>query len=264
MSMGYLPIQKEFNGGVRNLKECAILEGSGVTMLFAANPEALVPASGVKNIMPDKEDDKPARKDFDTLFQATQAADCLEDLADLLNTFTQAAIQAFGMGDQPQADMQQCVEQFGAAVTKWTDDAIAINLKDYIVQRGYCGGDTPYVPYSMRVGGYDYASRHDRISGKAGARFSGATQTALEQHQEDMNSHLGEMANHVKLMQKSMNNLSQMWQGNQDDDNQQSNNNDKSIRREPSRTLTRDNQPLDTKSTEQDDLTIDDLANLLV
>lgn len=48
MSMGYLAIQKEYDGGVRNLKEVALLEGSAITMLMAANPEALVPASGVK------------------------------------------------------------------------------------------------------------------------------------------------------------------------------------------------------------------------
>lgn len=51
MSMGYNAIQKEYDtGGIRNLKECRLVEASAVTMLFAANPEALVPATGVKSV----------------------------------------------------------------------------------------------------------------------------------------------------------------------------------------------------------------------
>jgi HK97 family phage prohead protease len=49
LSIGYLAIQKSYDKqGIRDLKECALLEGSGVTMNFAMNPDALVPASGVK------------------------------------------------------------------------------------------------------------------------------------------------------------------------------------------------------------------------
>lgn len=47
-SMGYNTIQKDYENGVRNLKECRIVEGSAVVMNFAANDQALVPASGVK------------------------------------------------------------------------------------------------------------------------------------------------------------------------------------------------------------------------
>lgn len=50
MSMGYIAIQKEYQQGVRLLKEVQLIEGSAITMLFAANPEALVPASGVKSL----------------------------------------------------------------------------------------------------------------------------------------------------------------------------------------------------------------------
>src|SRR5205807_2439258 len=56
MSMGYIAIQKDYDKqGVRNLKECAIVESSACTTLFAANPEALVPASGVKSTLGDIE-----------------------------------------------------------------------------------------------------------------------------------------------------------------------------------------------------------------
>jgi HK97 family phage prohead protease len=53
LSMGYNAIQKDYQNGIRNLKECRLIESSAVTMLFAANPAALVSAEGVKNILGD-------------------------------------------------------------------------------------------------------------------------------------------------------------------------------------------------------------------
>jgi HK97 family phage prohead protease len=48
-SMGYIAIQKDYDKqGVRNLKECAIVEASACTALFAANPESIV--TGVKSV----------------------------------------------------------------------------------------------------------------------------------------------------------------------------------------------------------------------
>lgn len=49
-SMGYNAIQKDYENGVRNLKECRIVEGSAVTYNFAMNPEAIVEATGVKSM----------------------------------------------------------------------------------------------------------------------------------------------------------------------------------------------------------------------
>jgi HK97 family phage prohead protease len=48
MSIGYEPIKKDYDekSGVRNLREVRLWEGSAVTMLFAANPDAV--ATGVK------------------------------------------------------------------------------------------------------------------------------------------------------------------------------------------------------------------------
>jgi HK97 family phage prohead protease len=51
LSMGYLAIQKDYEAGVRYLKEVALLEGSAITMLMAANPQALVSAAGVKTML---------------------------------------------------------------------------------------------------------------------------------------------------------------------------------------------------------------------
>lgn len=200
------------------------------------------------------------RKDFNSLFQATQAADCLEDLGDLLNTFVQATIQAFGMGDQPEADMQQCLEQFGSAVKDWVQDAVACDLKEYIAQRGYCGDGTPWVPYNMRVGGYDYASRHDAIASKVGRAISAANQGALEQHQAEMKDSLDAVMGHCKTMQQKVSQLTHLWQQQQDD---QQDDGKSLTRREPPTALPRQGlQPLAHKST-ADDLSLEEFATLL-
>lgn len=208
---------------------------------------------------------KPARKDFNDIHQAGKAADCLEDWCDLLNQSTQTMIQIFSMSDSPEADMKNYLDQFSQAVMEeWLPDAIKANVGQYLSDRGYGSmDDTPYVPYSMRAGSYDYSTRHDPIASKIGARFSGATQTALGQHQADMKDSLDAMSEHMKTMYKSVNNLSDMYQGNnQPDDNQQDDG--KSITRcEPHTALTRDKQPLSQKSTVQN-ISVDDLAAMLV
>jgi HK97 family phage prohead protease len=52
LSIGYIPVKYDYDKqGVRHLREIQLIEISGVTMLFAANPEALVSASGVKSMV---------------------------------------------------------------------------------------------------------------------------------------------------------------------------------------------------------------------
>ncbi|BCL83181.1 hypothetical protein ccbrp13_56460 [Ktedonobacteria bacterium brp13] len=266
MSMGYLPIQKEFEGGIRNLKECALLEGSGVTMLFAANPEALVPASGVKNMA----GTQPQRKDFNDVHQAGKASDCLEDWGDLLNDLTQAMFQIFGMSDSPEPDMADCLKQFGDALTsEWLPKAIESDLGQYLNDRGYCNASTSaWVPGSMQVGSdYGYMSRSGRTASKVGATISSATQGTLESHQAEMKASLDAVAGHIGTMQKKVSDLTQLWSDEgqgpayaDDKDDGKS----RMTRREPlSPALSRQGlQPL-TKSTDGD-LSIDDLAALLV
>lgn len=209
--------------------------------------------------------DKPQRKDFNTLLQVAASADCFEDWVDLINVLTQSMIQIFGMGDQPKEDMTACIDQFREAVMAWVDDAVESDLAGYIDDRGYCdsyGGNGPYVPYSARAGGYDYSSRHDAIAGKVGRVLSGANEGTLKQHQADMKDSLDAMGEHMKAMYKSVNDLSGMYSSNQQEDDEQNEDNEKSIRREPRQSLTRNKQPLDTKSTVQN-MSLDELAVLI-
>jgi HK97 family phage prohead protease len=55
LSIGYIPIKYDYDkAGVRHLREIQLIEISAVTMNFAMNPEALVPASGVKSMFQHK------------------------------------------------------------------------------------------------------------------------------------------------------------------------------------------------------------------
>src|SRR5438094_1307106 len=209
--MGEVGGQKEFDGGIRNLKEVQLIECSAVTMLFAANPEALT--TGVK--MGIENTEKPVqRKDFNDLYLAACAADCLEDWGDLVNTLTQAMLQLFTIGDTPVSDMADCLAQFNAAVTAWTEKDIECNLSQYINDQGYCNPSTPYVPYSLRTGSdYGYMARATPLQGsKAGATISAATQGTLQAHQEAMKASLDVMQEHCKSMQQKVSDLTQLWQ----------------------------------------------------
>jgi len=262
LSIGYIAIKWDYDKqGVRHLREIQLIEISGVTMLFAANPDALVASSGVKTMdktpIEDKEPEKSQRKDFNDLYLATRAADVLEDWGDLINTLTQAMLQIFSIGDSPQSDMQECLDQFGKSVMEWVDMGMQCGLSEYISSR-YAGDNKPYVPYSLRVGDdWGYMTRGNRPDGKVGATISKATQGTLEAHQEEMKSSLNAVADHVKSMQQKISDLTRLWQeegqgepyGNDDNDGKS-----RLTRREPpSPALSRQGlQPLH-KSTVEDD-----------
>lgn len=201
------------------------------------------------------------RKDFNDLYLATRAADTLEDWGDLINTLTQAMMQLLCMGDQPQEDMQQCLGQFSTAVMEWLEMGLQCNLPQYVSDR--YSDNTPYVPYSLRVGDdcYGYMSRSKRPDGKVGATISKATQGTLEAHQEEMKASLEAIGDHVKTMQQKVSDLTQLWHeegqgdpyGNDDDNGGKS----RLKRREPpSPALSRQGlQPLHKSTVEDDAIT---------
>ncbi len=389
LSMGYVALQKEFDGGIRNLKEVQLIECSAVTMLFAANPEALIPASGVKTMdmeqkavcgntsgtigprdeswdgarakreiwavaekadgsidtaltkkyfmncdgddqekgsygypfwyvgddphisvgavkaiagaisgargasapdglkskvetlykrinskYPDDEQLTPPwsddgkrrtmdgqRKDFNDLFQSAQAADCLEDWADLVNTLTQTMMQIFCMGDSPQSDMATCLEQFAVAVNIWLEKGVEYDLAGYLSDSGYGNANVPQVPYSLRAGPTSYMTRRNLPPGKVGATISGATQGTLEAHQAEMKASLDTIQSHCNTMQQKVSDLTQLWQ---DEGQGDAYTNDKShvTRREPPTALTRKAFAQPLLSTVDDDA-VAELAALL-
>lgn len=224
--------------------------------------------------------DKKEKKDFNTLFMAAQAADALEDWGDLVDTLTQAMMQAFCIGDTPQTDMQDALNQFGVALMAWCEKAVQCGLPDYLGDRYGYNNSTPYVPYSMRVGGYDSMSRHGQPEGKVGARISGDTKKTLQDHVDDLNQMATEhktlsdqLAAQQKSMTKAMNahadmleqkasDLTNLWkqegQGDaysQDDTGKSNTQTDSATRREPSTaTLTRTPTPQPRTLTEDEEL----------
>lgn len=218
------------------------------------------------------------RKDFNTLYQGAMAADCLEDWGDIINTLTQAMMQLFCMGDEPQADMTACLDQFRVAVMDWTDKGVQCGLADYL-NDNYGGNTTPYVPYSLRVGDdYGYMARREKPSGKVGATFSAATKNALQQHQDEMKAMIDEhkagMVDSLTAMQQKVSDLTRIWQeesqGSAYGNNDSNTDDGKSrvSRREPPRAFTpaTRQQPLTStqkkKKSTVGDTAIDDLAAL--
>ncbi len=207
-------------------------------------------------------------KDFNTLLVAAMQADCLEDWGDLINTLTQAMLQIFGMGDSPDPDMSDALAQFSTAVKEWNAKAIECDLAGYIADQGYCnsysgGSNSPYVPYSLRVG---YSSRHDNPATKAGATFSAANKEALATKAQELQDALAEhksiMHDHVKSMQQKVSDLTQIWQQEGQGDPYT---NDKSrMRREPLHALTRSGKSTLQPPASTDEVTLDDLEALLV
>jgi len=188
--------------GVRDLSEMRLFSIDPVTFPMNDDPHTIKIKS--KDKLMNKK--KPERKDFNTLFQATLAADALEDWCDLVDTLTQAMMQAFCIGDEPQPDMSAALAQFGAAVDKWTANAVECGLPEYVSDRyGYADQSTPYyVPYSMRMGGYDSMSRHDPLESKAGKPISAANQSNIDDHVANVHALANEASKSMKSSMKAL------------------------------------------------------------
>lgn len=190
--------------GVRDLTELRLFSIDPVTFPMNDNPHVIK----IKCKDDGKHMDKkiPEKKDFNTLFQAAQAQDSLEDWCDLVDTLTQAMMQAFCQGDEPQGDMGLALEQFGSAVDKWTSSAVECGLPDYMSDRyGYSDNQlTPYVPYSMRMGGYDSMSRHASLEQKAGKPISAANQSNIDDHVANVHAIANEATKAMKSSMKAI------------------------------------------------------------
>jgi HK97 family phage prohead protease len=215
------------------------------------------------------------RKDFNALYQDAQAADAYEDWSDLINAFTGAMTQAFTIGDTPGDDMKAALDQFGPAVLAWTEASQKAGLTEYLTdQQGGCIGDSPYIPYSMRMG---CMSQNNKPDTKSGATFSAATQEKLDEHVKGLKDMSKTLTSHAKDLDTKANDLTELYRsegqgpafasdssdtgkGNatqrQDSESKTS---QREERRGPSSTPTREEQP--EQSTE---FTLDDLEALLV
>lgn len=187
--------------GVRELSEIRLYTIDPVVL--AMNDETLL--VGVKSA----DGESPQKKDFNTLYMATQSADALEDWGDLVNTLTQAMMQAFSIGDDPQADLNMALQQFGEAVSKWSEACMQCGLPAYINDRyAYNPGDVvPYVPGNLRVGGYDYMSRQNDMDRKAGRAISAANRSHIDEHVANLHGMAGKATKSMQDAMKHMKSL---------------------------------------------------------
>ncbi|OLD63446.1 MAG: hypothetical protein AUF65_02280 [Chloroflexi bacterium 13_1_20CM_50_12] len=212
----------------------------------------------------------PERKDFNSLYQDAQAQAAYQSWCGLINSFTGAMIQAFTIGDEPVADMKTALEQLSTAVTAWAETSQQNGLSDYLSdQQGY-GQDTPYIPYSMRLGTMTRDEKHDT---KAGATFSSTTKAKLDEHVSSLKDTSKKLAGHAKELEKKANDLTELYRsegqgpafaedtgkGNTSQQDSETKSNERDERRGPSSTPTREDQPEQTT-----EFTIDDLEAMLV
>lgn len=103
-------------------------------------------------------------KTFAEHYQDEQCADLLEDWQDVvLCAFTAAVYDAFQIGDQPEADVNDALDGLKEAVGEWVACAVKFGLSDYLDEQGYdYDGGTLYRMQqgaSNGYGGYGWMSR---------------------------------------------------------------------------------------------------------
>lgn len=114
------------------------------------------------------------RKTFDDHYQEAQCEDLLRDWHDVvLCAFTSAVYDAFAIGDEPEADINDALNALKGAVTDWVDEAVKYGLSDYLDAQSdtYDGGASYAMENgSNRYGYYGWMSRQTPLhksSGKA-------------------------------------------------------------------------------------------------
>jgi phage prohead protease, HK97 family len=131
--------------------------------------------------------------------------DLLEDWRDIfLCTITKSVLDAFKIGDQPEQDISQALDDWKALVlSKFVAQAIECNLTKYIVDSGYS-----YTPadYTMQYGSdskpnYGYMSNDHNPNLKAGRSISTSNQRTIDNHIKSLRDTADEAQKAVKSMQ---------------------------------------------------------------
>ena len=222
-SMGYDAIQSEYvkiNGKmVRDLTEVRLWEGSIVT--FPMNEEAVVTdvksASGRHMDRKDKE-----KKTVQEHYAEEMAQDLLEDWSDVfLSSLTCAILDAFKIGDQPEQDITEALDDFKELVlTKFVPEAIECDLSGYIADHSdtYSSAD-----YAMQYGSdsqpnYGWMSSNRRRSEKLGKPISSTNQQNIDAHVKSIKalakSAKAAMQDHANAMHDTADTVADLASGN--------------------------------------------------
>ncbi len=202
-SMGYNAIAKEYVGRVRNLKECRIVEGSAVTMNFAANDQAITPASGVKTGSQEKEKSMQQTKDFNDHYREQRISDWIgSDFYNLIAALRQSSIDIFSIGDTPEPDAVNTVLNDGeankvgfiTAYKNWIQMGIDLDVSNYLNEQS----QSDNVLYQLMTRSTPYM---DAKAGRAISQENAAKLGAMMEQCKDMaTKHAAMMEQHKAMM----------------------------------------------------------------
>ena len=105
------------------------------------------------------------RKTFEEHYNESQCRDLLRDWQDVvLCAFTSAVYDAFTIGDEPEADVNDALNALRAAVSDWVEEAAKYGLSDYLDAQSdtYDSGASYQMQHGSSSGsgyGYGYLSR---------------------------------------------------------------------------------------------------------
>lgn len=236
----------------------------------------------------DKASDTPVnKKTFASHMAEHMCQDLLEDWQDVyICTLTCAIMDALKIGDQPQSDIQEALVAFNEAVmNQFVAQAMQYGLPQYLADNSYTFTPADYTMHNGSDDDYGYMSRRDKPAAKAGARFSADSKQTLQDHADalkqmamDHKTLSDELAAQQKSMTKAMkahadmleqkaSDLTQLWQSegqgsayaedNTDSEKDTGKGNsqaDETKRREPSLTLTRNQNTQPGTLTEEEEI----------
>jgi uncharacterized protein len=215
--------------GVRNLTELRLWEVSPVT--FAMNQEALL--VGVKalegKLMDKKEESPKQRKTLLEHYNEEMAEDLLEDWQDVyVCALTGAIFDAFVIGDQPQADISQALDDFKELVmSKFVTQAVECNLSQYLSDNDIGWNPAEYTIHngSDDAPYYGYMSHRTPLSHKAGKPISAANQGNIDDHVAGLHDTadkgmkaLKQVMQHMKAIHAQADNFATTMSGDKPDD----------------------------------------------
>lgn len=155
------------------------------------------------------------RKTFAEHYNDEMAQDLLEDWQDVyVCALTCAIFDAFTIGDQPESDISQALDDFKETVlSKFVAQGVECGLSDYLEDHGYS-----YTPglNTMQNGSddgkYGYMSRSDRMDRKAGKPISAANQKIIDDHVKSVKAMAkkakADMQAHTDAMHDAIDNMS--------------------------------------------------------
>lgn len=216
--------------GVRELLQLRLFTIDPVSLAMNDQTETIdVKSNEGKNM--DEKDKPPQRKTLLEHYNEEMAEDLLEDWQDVyVCALTGAIFDAFTIGDQPQADISQALDDFKELVlSKFVTQAIDCNLSQYLSDNGY--SYTPGLSQMLNGsddGYYGYMSRRKLPSVKRNVAISAANQSNIDTHVADLHAKaddaitmMRQAMQHVKAIHAQADNFASTMAGGKDDDEEE-------------------------------------------